>query len=119
MVIMKSFASVLFFLPFFLAFQINAMSQNKTPSAPPEWRTYAEQTGYRETPRYDATIDYAKRLDRTSSLIKFESFGKSGEGRELPLLIATEGETFTPAAAKHAHKAVILIQACIHAAEPD
>ncbi len=95
------------------------MSQNQTPNVPAEWHTYAEQTGYRETPRYDATIDYAKRLDRASALIKYETFGKSGEGRELPLLIATEGETFSPEAAKRASKAVILIQACIHAGEPD
>jgi murein tripeptide amidase MpaA len=105
---------------FLLAFSIIAMSQNnQTPNVPAEWRTYAEQTDYRETPRYDATIDYAKRLDRASALIKYETFGKSGEGRDLPLLIATEGETFTPDSAKRGHKAVILIQACIHAGEPD
>ena len=106
-------------LIFFFAFPIIAMSQNQTPPVPSEWRTYAEQTDYRETPRYDATIDYAKRLDRASSLIKYETFGKSGEGRALPLLIATEGDTFTPDSANRAHKAVILIQACIHAGEPD
>jgi hypothetical protein len=116
MVSAKFVASVLVFVSFFLVFQIIAMSQHQPPA---EWHTYAEQTNYRETPRYGATIDYAKRLDRASSLIKFETFGKSGEGRDLPLLIATEGETFTPDAARRAHKAVILIQACIHAGEPD
>ena len=64
-------------------------------------------------------MNTAKRLDQASPLIKFQSFGKSGEGRDLPLLIATEGETFTPEAARRARKAVILIQACIHAGEPD
>lgn len=108
---------MLFFL---LVFSIIAMSQNnQSPNVPAEWRTYAEQTEYRETPRYAATIEYAKRLDRASSLIKYETFGKSGEGRDLPLLLATEGETFTPDSAKRGHKAVILIQACIHAGEPD
>lgn len=98
---------------------INTMSQNQNPPVPAEWLTHAEKTDYRETPRYAATIEYAKRLDQASPLIKFQSFGKSGEGRELPLLIATEGGTFTPQAARHAGKAVILIQACIHAGEPD
>ncbi len=97
---------------------IIAMSRNN-PNLPNEWRTYAEQTDYRETPRYDVTIEYSKRLDRASTLIKYETFGKSGEGRDLPLLVATEGETFSPEAARHAHKAVILVQACIHAGEPD
>ena len=95
------------------------MSQNPNPPVPHEWLTYAEQTDYRETPRYAETIEYSERLDRASSLIKFEYFGKSGQGRELPLLIATEGETFTPEAARRAHKAIVLIQACIHAGEPD
>jgi hypothetical protein len=95
------------------------MSQNQNPPVPAEWLTHAEKTDYRETPRYEATIEYAKRLDQASPLIKFQSFGRSGEGRELPLLIATEGETFTLDAARAAGKAVILIQACIHAGEPD
>ncbi|HEY8185315.1 MAG TPA: M14 family metallopeptidase [Pyrinomonadaceae bacterium] len=95
------------------------MSQNQNPPVPSEWLTHAEKTDYRETPRYAETIEYSKRLDQASPLIKFQTFGKSGEGRDLPLLIATEGETFTPEAARHAGKAVILIQACIHAGEPD
>jgi len=96
------------------------MSQNPPEATvPAAWLTHAEKTDYRETPRYAETIEYSKRLDQASPLIKFQSFGKSGEGRELPLLIATERDTFTPEAARHAGKAVILIQACIHAGEPD
>jgi hypothetical protein len=95
------------------------MSQNQTPPVPPEWLTHAEKTDYRETPGYEATIEYAKRLDQASRLIKFQTFGKSGEGRDLPLLIAAEGEAFTPESARRAGKPVILIQACIHAGEPD
>src|SRR4030095_6289658 len=95
------------------------MSQHPEATVPIEWLTHAERTNYRETPRYAETIEYSKRLDQASPLIKFQSFGKSGEGRELPLLIATEGGTFTPELARHAGKAVILIQACIHAGEPD
>lgn len=95
------------------------MAQNQTAPVPPEWLTHAEKTDYRETPRYAETIEYSKRLDQASPLIKFQSFGKSGEGRDLPLLIAAEGETFTPEAARRARKPVILIQACIHAGESD
>jgi murein tripeptide amidase MpaA len=102
-----------------LLFQTTTMSQNQTVRVPPEWLTHAEKTDYRETPRYADTIAYAKRLDQASPLIKFETFGTSGEGRDLPLLIAAEGDTFTPEAAKRARKAVVLIQACIHAGEPD
>jgi len=99
--------------------QISTMSQDQNLPVPTEWLTHAEKTDYRETPSYAETIEYSKRLDQASPLIKFQSFGKSGEGRELPLLIATEGGTFTPESARRAGKAVILIQACIHAGEPD
>ena len=92
---------------------------NTTSKLPLEWQTHAEQTNYRETPRYQPTIDYARRLAEASPLIRYESFGKSGEGREMPLLIAAEGNTFTPEAAKAQGKPIILIQACIHSGEPD
>lgn len=95
------------------------MNQDSRPRIPAEWQTHAEQTDYRETARYSDTIAYAQRLASASPLLHFESFGKSGEGRELPLLIAAEAETFTPQAARAANKAVMLIQACIHAGEPD
>lgn len=84
-----------------------------------DWQTHAEKTEYRETPNYAETISYAKRLAEASSAIQFQSFGKSGQGRDLPLLIASETEMFTPAAAHEQQKAVVLIQACIHSGEPD
>ena len=90
-----------------------------TTPIPPEWRTHAESTDYRETPNYDDTIAFARRLAHASSIIEYEGFGFSGQGRELPLIIASETGTFTPVAAKSEGKAVVLIQACIHSGEPD
>jgi len=90
-----------------------------TTSIPPEWRTHAEATDYRETPNYSDTVAFARRLAHASPYIDYESFGFSGEGRELPLIIASETGTFTPQAAHAEGKAVVLIQACIHAGEPD
>ena len=88
-------------------------------SIPLEWQTYAEKTGYNETPNYADTVTYAKRLAESSPAIEFRSFGLSGQHRELPLLIASESGVFTPESAKEQGKAVVLIQACIHAGEPD
>jgi len=90
---------------------------NNTSSS--DWATHAERTNYRETPSYADTIDFCRRLASSSPAIEFQSFGKSGQGRDLPLLIASETQSFTPTAAKSDGKAVVLIQACIHSGEPD
>ncbi len=90
-----------------------------TTHIPPEWRTHAELTDYNETPSYDDTIVYARRLAHASTIIEYEGFGFSGQGRELPLIIASETHTFTSAEAHALGKAVVLIQACIHSGEPD
>ncbi|HEX8178266.1 MAG TPA: M14 family metallopeptidase [Pyrinomonadaceae bacterium] len=90
-----------------------------TPPVPPAWRTHAEQTDYRETPRYEETVAYCRKLAAAANAIRYVEFGRSGEGRALPLLIAAKGRTFTPAAAERAGKVVVLIQANIHAGETD
>src|SRR5436190_12705006 len=88
-------------------------------SIPSEWQTHAEKTEYRETPNYAETIAFSKRLADSSSVIEFRTFGLSGQRRELPLLIASEGGIFAPEKAKEKNAAVVLVQACIHAGEPD
>jgi murein tripeptide amidase MpaA len=101
------------------AWSETVMTQTRTPPVPADWQTRAEKTDYRETPRYEETIAYSRRLAASSPMIRYQSFGTSGEGRDLPLLVAAEGETFTPEAARKAGKAVLLVQACIHPGEPD
>ena len=101
----------------FLSMQISA--QSDSPNVPKDWRTFAEQTDYRQTPRYAETVRFARKLDAASDLIHYQSFGVSGENRDLPLLIAASDKTFTIEAARAKGKAIILIQACIHAGESD
>ncbi len=98
---------------------IDTNAQSSAKPVPPEWRTHAEQTDYCETPRYDETVAYCRKLAANSPLIRYVEFGRSGEGRALPLVIAATGDTFTPAGARHANKVVVLIQANIHAGETD
>ncbi|MCI0452568.1 MAG: M14 family metallopeptidase [Candidatus Latescibacteria bacterium] len=84
-----------------------------------DWTTEFERSGGRLTATYQETIDYCRRLDKASKWIRFESFGKSGEGRELPLLIVDKNGDFS---AEHAHKrgkAIVLVQAGIHSGEID
>ena len=104
---------------FIISYSFDARHMTNAQNPPPEWLTHAEKTDYRETGRYDEAIAYAKRLDAASPLIRYGEFGRSGEGRALPLLIAATGDDWTPEAARRAGKAIVLVQACIHAGESD
>ena len=81
--------------------------------------TRAERTGFVETARYEETLEYARRLEKASPWIRVVSFGKSPEGRDLILVIASKDRAFDPAAAARTGKPVVLIQAGIHAGEID
>lgn len=112
----------LFFLGLLLictAYLGSVFAQSGSSGVPAAWQTTTEASNYAKTPRYEETVTFAKKLDAASNLITYQSFGKSGEGRDIPLLIAAKGGTFTPDAVRKAGKAVILIQACIHAGESD
>ena len=102
-----------------LAMTTETDGQSRTVPVPPEWQTHAEQTDYRETPRYEETLAYCRKLAAASPQIRLADFGRSGEGRALPLVIAATGATFTPEATRRAGKVVLLIQANIHAGETD
>ncbi|MFQ5512639.1 MAG: M14 family metallopeptidase, partial [Candidatus Krumholzibacteriia bacterium] len=78
-----------------------------------------EKSGYKATPRYAETIDYCKRLAGASRWLRYTTFGVSPQGRELPLIIADKHEHFTPKRVRGKGKAVLLIQAGIHAGEID
>jgi len=91
----------------------------RLPSAnvPAEWLTKAEQTDFRQTPRCEETVAYCKRLAEASPWIRYGTFGVSPLGRELPLVIASKDQAFTPEAARKNGKLVVLVQNCIHAGE--
>lgn len=97
----------------------HAFAQSVSPGVPPAWQTHAERTDYRETPTLDDTLRFARRLAAASPWVRVRSFGRSGEGRDLTLVVAAKGAGLTPAAARRAGKAVVLVQACIHAGETD
>jgi len=84
-----------------------------------DWRTFAERTAFRETPRYGPTLEYCKRLDAASDWVALQSFGTSPQGRDLPLLVLSSEGAFTPEQAHATGKAVVLIQSGIHPGEPD
>lgn len=78
------------------------------PSDP--WITPTEQTGFVDTPDYEATRAWLDRLDAASDLLSITPFGTSAQGRTLYYVKASKGGSGKP---------VLLVQAGIHSGEID
>lgn len=86
----------------------------------PDWQTPAETSGYRTTPDYAATMAYLERVQAAApGQVKIEDFGKTGEGRDLKIVIASKDGIFDPAAIHDSGRAILLVQNAIHAGEMD
>jgi hypothetical protein len=103
---MKRYLISLFLLFFFRSF-----------SQETDWLTYYEKSGYNETPRYAETMEFCKRLDAASGLVTVTSFGKSPQGRPLPLVIIDKQGFTSPEQIRNSGRIILLVQACIHAGE--
>ncbi|MBM7132032.1 peptidase M14 [Dyella mobilis] len=82
------------------------------------WTTPAEAAHFATTPNYEQTLAYLQHLQQAApGKIKLESFGISPQGRPMTVVIASGDGTFTPQAARAAHKPIVLVQAGIHPGE--
>ncbi len=88
-------------------------------SANNPWITPAEQSGFVTTPTYDETMRWFKKLDAASPLISLVSIGKSPEGRDINMVIASTEKNIIAAALKQSGKPLLLVQAGIHSGEID
>jgi murein tripeptide amidase MpaA len=85
-----------------------------------EWRTPAELDDYRTTPDYSSTVEYLARIAAAHpDTVRLENFGKTGEGRDLKIVVASQGGLFDPEAIHAAGRVVLLVQNSIHAGEMD
>ena len=82
-------------------------------------QTYYERSGGKETPRYAATIDFCKKLAGASAMVHYISFGKSAQGRDLPLLIIDKDGLADPGEIRKKGRVILLVQACIHPGESE
>jgi len=89
------------------------------PGVPDSLVTRFERSGGTETPRYDEAVAWCRSLDAASPRVVYTTFGESPQGRPLPLVIVDRDGLATPDAARAAGRAVVWVQACIHAGEPD
>jgi hypothetical protein len=106
--------SVLFGFVLLCAMPLHASAQS------PDWRTPTEISGYRTTPDYAETVAYLERIAAAApNLVRIENFGKTGEGRDLKIVIASKDGVFDPAAIHASGRAILLVQNSIHAGEMD
>ena len=83
-----------------------------------DWTTPAEASQFRTTPSYADTLTYLERLQQAApGVIHLATFGTTPEGRPMTVVIASGDGTFTPEAARAAHKPIVLLQAGIHPGE--
>ena len=83
------------------------------------WITPAEKSNFVLTATYNETYNWFKKLALASPLIKIITIGKSAEGRDVFMVIASSEKIVTAAALKNSVKPVLLVQAGIHPGEID
>jgi len=94
------------------------LAQSTSPV--PDLRTPTEIADYRTTPDYAGTLAYLDRIQAANpAQIHIETFGKTGEGRDLKIVIASKDGVFDPAAIHTSGRAILLVQNSIHAGEMD
>ena len=94
-------------------------SRSLIAGADDPWVTPCEESGLEASPSYDETVAWLQRLVAAAPELEMISFGKSGEGRDLWLVIASADRAFTPQALRRTGKAVVLAQSGIHPGEID
>lgn len=88
---------------------------------PPDhpWITPSEKTGLTDTPSYDETIAWLKKLSAASKTITLHEFGRTAQGRTLYAVLASTTTQRTPEGLRATRKPTLLAQAGIHAGEID
>ncbi len=83
-----------------------------------EWVTPAEKTALGATPRYDETVAWLERLTAAAPELTLVSLGRSGEGRDVWMVVASR-DGATPEALRASGKPILLAHGGIHAGEID
>lgn len=84
-----------------------------------DWQTDYEKSGFKETPRYDETIEYCQRLNQKSPLVSMISLGKSPQGRDIQMMVIDKDGLSDPKLIREKGRLVVLVQSCIHPGEPE
>jgi len=83
------------------------------------WQTDSEKTDLTDTPDYADTIKYLNRLVSSDPRLKMVSLGKSPQGRDIWMVIASKEGVDNPHDLHQLAKPTVLLQAGIHSGEID
>lgn len=83
------------------------------------WITRTEKSDFVTTPSYSETMNWLRKLADVSPLLTMISIGKSAEGRDIFMIIASAEKTVTASVLKKSTKPILLVQAGIHSGEID
>ncbi|ABV38967.1 conserved hypothetical carboxypeptidase [Shewanella sediminis HAW-EB3] len=84
-----------------------------------EWATPFEQNGLKTSPSYDKTFAWLDKLIEQTDKLKKVSLGKSPQGRDIWMIIASSEGAGSPEELQKNGKASVLVQAGIHSGEID
>jgi hypothetical protein len=99
-----------------LLFTLAAAPAGAQSSAVADLKTTPEKTGYRETSKYADVVAFMEAVDKASPKIHLTTFGKTNEGRSLPLAVAGAPDA-SPEAVRSTGKLRVYIQGNIHGGE--
>ena len=88
------------------------------PASDP-WITPAEKSGFRTSPSYAETVAWLKKLTAAAPDLRMISIGRSPEGRDIWMVLASHDRLFTPEALARTGKPLLFAQGGIHAGEID
>jgi hypothetical protein len=83
----------------------------------PRPATRAERSGYAETSRHADVVAFLDTLARMDGRLFVTSLGRTTEGRDIPLVVASRPRVTTPAEARALGRPVVWVQGNIHAGE--
>ena len=97
----------------------HGVSESLIVGADHPWITPAEQNNFADSPNYDSTIAWLKKLCAATPLISMTEFGRTSQGRPLYLVVATKEKKHLPEVLLAGGKPTLLAQAGIHSGEID
>lgn len=94
-------------------------SERLAAAADDPWITPSEKTGLADTPGYDDTIAWLKKLSAAAPQIKLVVFGRTAEGRPLYAAVASKEGAADARTLRRNGRPTVLAQAGIHSGEID